>query len=194
MVDFYYLDKIEYDSTGYINEILKIKLEDQTDFHVMKKYSLRFSEKRKSNSTKLIIDMVFPFFEKAGLTINPNNGYIYYESYEYNSTKYIDTPFDITFQNEEMEDVHVCYLITQKDENLKGGNLDVYKEYTLLNMIGYKKEEKIEVPLETGNIIIMSGDTLYKHQGCSGSGTLNLIRVVFYKNKRFGYSYDNDDD
>ena len=43
-------------------------------------------------------------------------------------------------------------------------------------------------------IIILNGDTLHKIQGCKGSGLFNMIEVVFYKEKREGYQYDNDYD
>jgi hypothetical protein len=88
----------------------------------------------------------------------------------------------------------VCYIITKKDERLKCGNMMIYKEYTFWNMIGYNDVETQKIPLKSGSVLIIKGDIYHKLNGCYGFGELNIIRIVCYKNKRSGYSYDNDND
>lgn len=183
----------------YLNDIVVNKLEDEKpgffDPDNMTSKRVRVTQK-KSQTTQKIINIVKPFFENAGMVINPDNGYIEYESYSYNSPKLIDTSYDISKENPEYySHVNVCYLITRKDDNLKGGNMYLYKEYpSFLEILGYEKEENLEVKLKNGSVFLISGDTYHKLSGCSGSGVFSFIRVILYSEKRFGYQYDNDDD
>lgn len=194
-MDLFYTDKIDLSIAKDLDYLLATKLEDHPQTGNSKQFEFRFTSKNKSETTRTLIEIVTPFFEKANITFNPNNGRIQYESYRYNSPKHIDN-FDVSSADQEYEDrVVVCYIITRKTENIKGGNITIYKDYySFLNMIGYEKSEEIEVPMEVGSIFITRDDVAYKNQGCSGCGYLNQIRLIFYKNKRFGYSYDNDDD
>jgi len=200
----YYTDSLGDENVlEYLNQVLNTKLEDEkvnSEKYLfggcdnMKQYSVKISVK-KSETTQKIVNIVKPFFEKAGLEINTNNGYIHYESNKYDSMKYVNN-YELGTENEGYWDhVNVCFIITKKSDNLKGGNIDVYNTYpSFLQMIGYEKEDKNEVCLSEGDVFVMSGDTPYKIKGCSGSGHFNFIIVAFYKNKRFGYRYDNDDD
>jgi len=183
----------------YLNDILVNKLEDKKPGFFSpsnsRNHRVRVSQK-KSNTTEKIINIVKPFFESSGLIVNPDNGYIDYESYTYNDPKHIDTTYDISQENTEYySHVNVCYIITQKDTNLKGGNISLYEDYpSFLQVFGYEKEEKEEVKLEKGSVFLFPGDAYTKLEGCSGSGIFSFISIVLYSEKRFGYQYDNDDD
>lgn len=186
----------------YLNDILVNKLEDKKpDYWTdnLTDHRVRISQK-KNLTTQKIINIVKPLFENAGLIVNTDNGYIDYESYTYNSQKYVDTPYDISaekseYYSEEFSNVNVCYIVTRKDENLKGGNIHLYEEYpSFLQVIGYEKENFLEIKLKKGCAYIFSGDAYTKLQGCSGSGVFSFIRVTLYSEKRFGYQNDNDDD
>lgn len=191
--DKFYLGSIDENVTFYLNDILRVKLEDHLD-STERESMIRFSAKKKSDSTKKIINVIKPFFEESGFKVNLDNGYIGYESFTYNSRQHVDTLFDISCENQEWDDVQVCYIVTNKDDRLRGGNMTIYKEYTFWNMIGYTDVISQEIPLHSGSVLIMTGDTYHRLNGCSGFGELNVIRIVCYKNKRLGYSCDNDDD
>lgn len=197
---FYFTDVLVENMSEYLNDILQLKLEDQPfDGHDMKEQEARVSL-QKSQTSQKILNIVTPFFQKAGLTVNPNNGYIYYTSHFYNSTKHVDNGYSIDADGSEYwDDVNVCYLITHKNQHLKGGNMNVYDNYeypSFLNLIGYeKKEDKKEtVVLNQGSVFITKGNTYDKLQGCSGYGYFNYIKVVLYEKQRFGYKCDNDDE
>jgi hypothetical protein len=185
-----FLGSIDDNVTFYLNELLKVKLEDHLD-NTDREYMIEFSAKQKSESTKKIINIIQPFFEKSGIEVNLDTGYISYESYTYNSPQYVDTPIDIGCANEQQNDSQVCYIITKKDNRLKGGNMIIYDEYTLLNVIGYKDTVTKEIPLQSGSVLIITGDTYYKLRSCAGFGELNLIRIGCYRNKP--YRCDNDE-
>ena len=189
------ISKMNENTTEYLNTILVTKLEDDIFESNLVSRRVRVSSTKKSETTKKLIDIVKPFFEEAGLVVNTDNGYIEYQSYKYNGPDFIDTDQDIGAENEEYEDVNSCFLVTHKDTKLKGGNVYLYETYpTLLQSIGYEKQEKTEVPLETGSVFMIKGDTLFKLNGCSGVGEMNIIHIVFYTKHRTGYQYDNDDD
>jgi hypothetical protein len=191
--DKFYLGYIDENVTCYLDDILQVKLEDHVNTP-QRETMIRFSAKRKSESTKKIIDIIKPFFEESGFQVNLDNGYIGYESFTYNSHQYVDTLFDISCENENFDDVQVCYIITKKDEGLKSGNMMIYNEYSFWNMIGIKDANTQKIPLQRGSVLIMKGDIYHRLTGCYGFGELNLIRIVCYRNKRLGYSCDNDDD
>ncbi len=190
--------------TETLNDILELKLEDykrsvyETFFNYDdsdgKSVSVRV-DTNKSKTTQQVLDIVIPYFEKAGLVINPDNGYIDYYKYKYSSPDYKDNSYCVASMNEAYSNVHVCLLFTRKDENLKYGNINIYEDYpSFMESIGYEKQKKGTINTNTGSVIVLSGETLHKLQGCSGNGTLNYIQVVFYTEKRSGYRYDNDDD
>ena len=185
-----FLGTIDDNVAFYLNELLRVKLEDHLD-NTNRECMIEFSAKQKSESTKKIIDIIQPFFEKGGIEVNLDKGYISYESYRFNSSQYVDTPIDIGCANEEQYDSQVCYIITKKDDRLKGGNMIIYDEYTLLNAIGYKDTVTKEIPLQSGSVLIITGDTYYKLKSCAGFGELNLIRIGCYRNKP--YRCDDDE-
>lgn len=184
----------------HLNEIVVNKLEDEDEqsgiFNPgnMKSKIVCVSQK-KSKSTEKIINSVIPLFERVGMKVNPNNGYIRYESYTYNDPNFIDTPYDISdisdisdtdcsFSNyyDTYDTCCVCYLITRKDQNLKGGNMYLYKEHpSFLQTIGYEKEENVKVNLEKGTAFFTNGNTLHKLAGCSGTGIFSFICIVLPK-------------
>jgi hypothetical protein len=197
----YFTDVLDENTIEYLNDILQLKLEDQPfDGDDMKTQEARVSL-QKSQTSQKIVNIAKPFFQKAGLTVNPDNGYIYYTSYFYNNTTYIDNGYIIEAEGAEYwDDVNICYIITYKNKDLKGGNMSVYEKYeyfpSFLQMIGYEKkdDEKKTVILNQGSVFITKGDTYDKLQGCCGHGYFNMIKVVLYEKKRFGYKCDNDDE
>jgi len=197
----YFVDTLDENVVSYLNDIVQLKLEDQSYNYFfspknMKDLTARISLKQKSQTTQKILDLVLPLFEKAGLKVNPNNGYINYTSYVYNSPKYVDNGLDIDAEGSNYwDDVNVCYLITKKSSNLKGGNMEIFgNDPSFLQFIGYEKEEKETLCLDEGTVFIKKGKIRDKLQGCSGYGNFNFIKVILYEKQRFGYSEDNDDD
>lgn len=174
-----------------LNQILERKLED---------YDRSFSEKlfgydpknnmkeinvtvnsEKSDTTKKILNIVKPFFDKARAVVNTNYGCITYYSYCYDTPKYIDTSYAITTMNDSYSprtNVNFCIIITQKDENLKYGDMEIYEEYPgFLSIFGYETEKTL-LSLKTGTILVVDGYTFHKLQGCSGKGKFNFIEVI----------------
>lgn len=174
---------------SYLNEINHFKLEDisyDSSFGIAGKYkemTVEFSSEKKSQTTKKIIDIAKSLFEKSGLDdIKTEQGFIVYGSHLYDndvySYNYYNTP---SCENENYQNVYSCYFITQKDQELENGNLDLYEddEYTLSVMIGLENRKKKEIPLKTGTAFIVDGDTIFNIQTCYGKGFLNLIKIVF---------------
>ena len=149
-------------------------------------FNVRVSE-NKSESTKKVIDVAKTYFENSGLDVNPNDGYITYVSYEYNSPNYIpcdDFVENIYFANEGLVGSHECIIVTKKDENVKDGNMEVYNKdpNTFFHFIGYEQEEKDIYDLKTGKVMIFKGDTHHKLQTFAGNGIFNFIIVKLYEN------------
>jgi hypothetical protein len=197
---FYFTDVLDENTSEYLNDILQLKAEDQPfDGDYIKEQEARVSL-QKSQTSQKVINIVMPLFQKAGLTVNPNNGYIFYTSHFYNSTTDIDNGYSIASEESEYWDnVNVCYIITHKNPHLKGGNMSVYENYeypSFLHLIGYeKKEDKKEiVSLNQGSVFITKGNVYNKLHGCYGYGYFNIIKVVLYEKQRVGHRSDNDDD
>ena len=87
--------------------------------------------------------------------------------------------------------VHSLPTYLVKDEFKTHFNSIIYDEYTLLNAIGYKDTVTKEIPLQSGSVLIITGDTYYKLKSCAGFGELNLIRIGCYRNKP--YRCDDDE-
>lgn len=184
-----------------LNQILERKLED---------YDRSFSEKlfgydpknnmkeidvkvtlEKSDTTRYVLNIVKPFFDKAGLEVNTNDGLVTYYSYCYDTPKYIDTSYDVSTMNSAYSpdsNVNFCIIVTKKDENLKYGDMEIYEEYpSFLSIFGYEKEKKTKVSLKSGSVLVVDGSTLHKLQGCSGSGYFNFIQVILCNNNEFDF-------
>ncbi len=173
-----YHSYLEENTSEYLNELLQTKVEDESSYY----YEARFSKTKKSDSSKKIIDIVKPYFEKAGLVINENNGYI-----TYHCDKNV---YDRTCGNDEYEcDVNLCYIITKQGK--KENNIKIYDSpVTLLELLSVTASEKVTIDLEKSSIVVVKGDLYHT----IGNGDINFIRVVFYKNKREGYMFDNDEE
>lgn len=186
-----YTQELDEKTTNDLDAIVVQKTEDKEKGIIdewINKYSnstdVRVSV-NKSESTRKVIDAVRVHFENAGISVDPNDGYITYVSYEYNSSKYI--PYDdwvenIYCANEAFSNIHECIIVTRKDENLKGGNMEVYNKNpeTFFHFIGYDQEEKYVYEMATGKIVILKGNVHHKLQEFAGNGIFNFIIVRLY--------------
>jgi hypothetical protein len=186
---FAYMDKLDEKSIKILNEIVINKTEDYNNYidSWMNRFSkssyVTITNNNISNTTKKVFDIATTFFKNAGLNVDQSNGYISYISYSYNSPNY--APYDdwidnIYSANECYNDVHECIIVTRKDDEIKDGNMEVYKKNpnTFLNLIGYEEEEKDVYELNTGSVLVLSGDTIHKLQSFRGSGFFNYILVT----------------
>lgn len=200
----YRVDSLDEKTTDQLDTLLENKLEDVKPSSSMFEYwkssrclDVRVNTKMSETSRKLV-ELAKTYFDKAGLKVNENNGYIYYTSYEINHPKYDKNDYSyVHCANEEFCWVHRCVFITRKDHSIKGGDLDVYKEHpnTFLRMFGLDEDpEKDTTYLKKGSVFVCSGNTLHQFLNCGGSGRYNIINVTLYNHKRQGYSYDNDND
>jgi hypothetical protein len=195
----YYLSDIDKNTLEYLNLILENKLEDVKPSYWTgnRSVSIRVNQ-YKTETLRKIVDIAKTYFEKAGLTINENNGYIDYYSYAINNTKYDKNDYgNIYSANEALCGCHECVFITRKDDIIKGGNLHIYKEnpYTFLRLFGLEEDPKRDTSvLKTGSVFVCSGDTLHEFLNCGGMGMYNMIKVTLYDHQRDGYRSDNDDD
>ena len=203
-VNSYYVDSLDEKTTDYLNNLLENKLEDTQPSSTLFEYwksgrsiDVRFNI-NKSETSKKVVDLAKIFFEKAGLSVNDNNGYIYYNSYLYDYPAYAKNDYGGVYcANEDISQGHECVFITRKDYTIKGGNLEIYKENpnTFLRMFGLDEDpEKDTYDLQRGSVFICSGNTLHQFMNCGGSGFYNIIKVILYDHKREGCSYDNDED
>jgi hypothetical protein len=197
----YLIDYLDEKTTLELDGILRTKLEDikpDTEFF---EYGRTYKDMiarvntRKSYSSRKIIELIKPFFQKIGLPVNENNGYIEYKSYDYDNTDIQDSG-DFYRANEFYAGVHECIIITHKDSKLKRGDVLLYIDSPneLLKLIGYEKTSRIEYETVPGMVIICSGDTIHDIKRCVGKGSFNYITITLYSKKREGYSFDNDDD
>lgn len=191
-----YTQELDEKTTNDLDAIVVQKTEDKEKGIIdewMNKYSnstdVRVSV-NKSESTRKVIDVVRVHFENSGISVDPNDGYITYVSYEYNSSKYI--PYDdwvenIYCANEALTNVHECIIVTRKDENLKDGNMEVYNKNpnTFFHLIGYEQEERDVYELTTGKIMIWKGDVHHKLQEFAGNGVFNFIIVTLREDNEY---------
>jgi hypothetical protein len=196
---FTYMDHLDEKTTDLLNDIVVKKTEDN-EYGVISSWMNKNSKtcdisvnSENSETTKKIIEIATTFFNNAGFNVSKNDGYISYISYSYNSLKYaeIDDWIDnIYCANEGFVDVHECIIVTKKGENLKDGNMEVYKKNpnTFLNLFGYEEEDKDVYKLKTGTVLVFNGDTLHKLQSFKGNGSFNYIMVIL----RDVLSYDKD--
>jgi hypothetical protein len=182
---FVYVDQLDEEKESdkklidILDEIVVIKTEDDEDIN---KQAVASVKNKKSETTKKVVDIAVSFFNKAGLEVNENVGSILYTSYDYNSSKYADYDGWVdsyTSGNHVDTCTHQCIIVTKKGENLKGGDIQVYKKdpETFLNYIGYEQEEKNIYELKTGSVLVFSGETVYKPQSFKGNGYFNFITV-----------------
>jgi hypothetical protein len=198
----FYIDSIDEKTTLEWNAILNSKLEDIEPYsgwfdadRTTRKLSARVNS-RMSPTSRMLLDLVLPFFQKAGLTVNPQNGYIEYESHQYHS-KTISNNDEYYSANEVYTGVHECVIILERNERLKGGDLHIYNEDNprdFLKLIGYEKARRLEYETVPGMVIVSNGDLLHEIQSCAGQGVFNYITVTLYEHARTGYAKDNDDD
>ena len=186
---FTYMDQLDEKTIDLLNEILVKKTEDNekgviSSWMNTNSKTCDFSvNNNNSETTKKVIEIATTFFNDAGFNVSKNDGYISYISYEYNSLKYAkndDWIDNIYCANDGFVDVHECIIVTKKEENLKDGNMEVYKKNpnTFLNLIGYEEEDKDVYELKTGTVLVFNGDTLHKLQSFKGTGSFNYIMVT----------------
>jgi len=131
--------------------------------------------------------LAYTLLTEAGYKVYNNQGILERHSYRsISENTYLQTPLTIhkdNFGATEWE-VDTCIIYTQKDNTIHGGNIDLFDEEPsfidwLLNCFGCKNEysKKIEVQVETGLVLLMSGDVYHKPQDIYGIGTRNCIVV-----------------
>lgn len=200
----YHVDSLDEKTANQLNTLLENKLEDVKPYSTIFEYwktgrsvYVRVNI-NKTETSKQVVELAKTFFEKAGLTVNENNGYIYYNSYLYDYPKYDKNDYgNVSWANEALAGVHECVFITRKDTTIKGGELEIYKENpnTFLRMFGLEGDPQKEIyKLESGSVFVCSGDVLHQFMNCGGAGIYNFINVTLYDHKRYGYQNDNDDD
>lgn len=165
----------------------------------MSKYERVRVNMSKSETSRKIINIANKFFQKAGLTVNENNGYIEYVSYLFNKSNYKKDDYDYVYRaNENYDGVHECVIIIRKDEGIKGGNLEIYSENpnTFSRFIGFDNDlpDKLSYSLKPGMVFVCDGSVIHQYLNCGGYGQYDIINVTLYSYKRVGYKYDNDDD
>jgi len=143
-----------------------------------------YAYKDLSEEQKKIIKLAKSYFDKAGLNVNEYKGRITFTSCKYDSHELIHCPFGIHTDNEEFEDAHTCIFYTQIDEKLKGGDLDIYLEYTLLQFIGLESMKPLDLGIKTGSVVVFDGNLFHSAQPCSGFGYRNHIIVNLYRKRK----------
>jgi hypothetical protein len=188
---FTYLDQLDEKTTKELDEIVLRKTEDSEKGmldSLLNKNNDKTShvtiKSSKSDTTKKVLNIALDFFKNAGINVSENHGDISYISYNHNSlnyTSYDDFVGNLYCINDayQNEHYHECIIVTKKGENLKDGNMEVYKKnpVTLLSMFGYEEEEKNVYELNTGTVLVFKGDTLHKLQAFKGDGFFNFIVV-----------------
>jgi hypothetical protein len=87
--------------------------------------------------------------------------------------------------------VETCIIYTHKDPTIQGGNIEFWDEAPstidwLMNCMGcssFSSAMSVEIPVETGLILLMGGDVYHKPQDVSGNGTRNCV-VVQLRSKK----------
>lgn len=192
---YYRVDSLDEKTTNQLNVILENKLEDvkysSSIFNSWKNsrsLDVRVDTKM-SETSRNILKLAKHFFEKAGLVVNENNGYIYYGSYNINYPKYDKNDYSDVYCAED-SNVHECVFVTRKDETIKGGDLEIYKEdpHTFLRLFGLDEDpDKDTIYLQTGSVFVCSGQTFHQFLNCGGKGTYNIINVTLSIHKKDDY-------
>lgn len=124
-----------------------------------------------------IIKIAKTYFDKAGLKVDERNGRITFTSCQYLNSPLNISPFDIHTDNDEFEDTNTCIFYTDKSDTIKGGNLDIYLEYTFLQSIGWEQLKPLELGVKTGSVVVFDGNLYHCPQPCGGTGYRNHIIV-----------------
>jgi hypothetical protein len=105
------------------------------------------------------------------------------EPYDYDKQHYYQ--FN-ELDNENMYGVMYCI---KKDSTIKDGNLTIYPHWeddtTISNLFGlFGNVRNIEIPTEENSIIVMNGTTFFNVPKISGTGTMQILYVIFYNNNK----------
>lgn len=180
-----YIDSIDEKVASDWNHILITKVEDVIPSVFSKgkrQVTAIIDGETTSARSRTLIDLSLPFFQKAGLVVNPRRGYIDYISHYYDSKA--RTHYDDYYSaNDTYSCVHECVIILQKDERLQGGDLHVYEEdpRSFLKMIGVENASRQEMETVTGMVIVSPGDLIHEITSCSSRGTFNYVVITLYE-------------
>ena len=105
------------------------------------------------------------------------------ECWSYNSTgeTTIETTLAIHIDDEGAinKNVETCIIYTEKSKDIEGGNLTIYKDGE--GKYAYDKLEELEI--ETGDVVLMSGNLPHQPTDVEGNGVRNCI-VIQIQSKR----------
>lgn len=186
------IDTIEDNTFIQIKQILKTKLEDQNPNHNLLEQWKSVTQvevsinKKKSETSEKMIEIAKKYFEKAGLSIDYDNGYIKYISYEFNHPKYNKYNYDSVYKTQEEygDGSYELVMIIQKDEHIRGGDLEVFSENpnTISRLFGLDSEEpeKQIFKLESRMVFLCDTSTYHQFLNCGGVGQYNIIQVILY--------------
>jgi hypothetical protein len=194
-----YVDQIDMKTNDYLNNVLSDELKDYQPGIFTQLYDsligidnskpkirdtfYNFSSEDDTPYYKLnddmikIIKMAKEYFDKAGIKVDEYNGRISFSSTQYNSTEIHISPFDIHRDNDEMYRCNTCIFYIEKDNKLRGGNLDIYLDYSFLNSVGLENPKPLELGIQSGQVVVFDGDLYHCPQPCGGFGYRNTIIV-----------------
>ena len=176
-----YVDTLDMDKITQFNKIVDYQIKNKSyNFYELlfglncenrQESFYQFSSEDEKPYTNLSYEMIHiiklakSYFDKAGLKVDEYDGRITFTSCQYDNMPLTSTPFDIHTDNEDMSDTNTCIFYTEKSDTLKGGNLDIYLE------------NKIELAIKTGSIVVFDGNLYHCPQSCGGTGYRNHIIV-----------------
>jgi hypothetical protein len=194
-----YVDQVDIKTNDYLNNILSEELKDyQPGFFTQLSNTLfgvdnskpkirdtfyNFSSDDDTPYYKLnndmikIIKMAKEYFDKAGIVVDEYDGRISFASTQYNSMELTISPFDIHCDNEDMYRCNTCIFYTEKDNMLRGGNLDIYLDYSFSQSVGLENPKPFELGIQSGQVVVFDGDLYHCPQPCGGFGYRNTIIV-----------------
>jgi hypothetical protein len=188
-----FIDTIDENTFIQIKKILETKLEDQNPNHNLLEQWKTVTEvevsinRKKSETSKKIIEIAKKYFEKAGLSsVDEDNGYIKYISYEFNHPKYNKYNYDSVYKTKEEygDGSYELVMIIQKDEHIRGGDLEVFQENpnTISRMFGLDSDEpeKQTFKLMSGMAFVCDTSVYHQFLNCGGIGQYNIIQVILY--------------
>jgi hypothetical protein len=98
------------------------------------------------------------------------------EEYDYDKQHYY------AFNETEYENNYGVVYCIKKDHAIKDGNLTIYPHFTEENTLSklFSSMKEIAIPTTENSIIIMNGTTIHNVPRISGTGTIQLLYVIFH--------------
>ena len=186
-----YVDNLDNDINNNLNNIVKREtdgnrlpflmslFEDKNVFYKSYDFSIEDEISRYDGLNNDVIDIIKlgkTYFDKAGLPVDQYTGRITFTSYVLDNDPISKDSVNIYCDNEEIMG-HNCVFYTQKDLDVKNGNLDYYFNYQS-TFCSDNTQLPYKLPIKTNLVTIYDGDLMHTNHNLGGNGIFNYIHLT----------------